>query len=129
MKSTNRNRGKGWIALLIGVIMMCGSGYAKDTAYVIPPKVMIEIIKDVERGKACEAEVQILLERLSICENKEEAYEVILRLLQSTVKDSEAIYQEEKKRAEAAEKAAKKHKRERNVVGGVGLLVILLLIM
>lgn len=90
---------------------------------------MIEIIKDVERGKACEAEVQILLERLSICENKEEAYEVILRLLQSTVKDSEAIYQEEKKRAEAAEKAAKKHKRERNVVGGVGLLVILLLIM
>lgn len=95
----------------------------------IPPKVMIEIIKDVERGKACEIEVQMLLDRLVICENKETAFEAILMLLQNTLKDSEAIYQEEKKRAEIAENKAKKHKRERNIVGGVGLMIIVLILL
>lgn len=90
---------------------------------------MIEIIKDVERGKACEIEVQMLLDRLVICENKEDAFGAILTLLQNNLKDSDAIYQEEKKRAEIAENAAKKHKRERNIVGGVGLVIIVLLIL
>ena len=129
MKSTNRKRGKGWTALLFGLILMWSSGYAQDTAYVIPPKVMIEIIKDVERGKACEIEVQMLLDRLVICENKEDAFEAILSLLQNTLKDSKAIYHEEKKRAEAAENNAKKHKTERNVVGVVGLVIIVLLLL
>ena len=129
MKSTNRKRGKGWTALLFGLILMWSSGYAQDTGYVIPPKVMIEIIKDVERGKACEIEVQMLLDRLVICENKEDAFEAILSLLQNTLKDSKAIYHEEKERAEAAENKAKKHKTERNVVGVVGLVLIVLLIL
>ena len=90
---------------------------------------MIEIIKDVERGKACEIEVQMLLDRLVICENKEDAFEAILTLLQNNLKDSGAIYQEEKKRAEAAEKAAKRYKLERNVVGGVGLIIIVLILL
>ena len=90
---------------------------------------MIEIIKDVERGKACEIEVQMLLDRLVICENKEDAFEAILTLLQNNLKDSGAIYQEEKKRAEIAEKAAKKHKTERNIVGGVGLVIIVLILL
>lgn len=90
---------------------------------------MIEIIKDVERGKACEIEVQMLLDRLVICENKEDAFIAILTLLQNTLKDSEAIYHEENKRAEIAENKAKKHKTERNVVGVVGLVLIVLLIL
>lgn len=129
MNDTKNRRSNGWIVLLIGVMMMCGRGFAQDTAYVIPPKVMIEIIKDVERGKACEIEVQMLLDRLVICENKEDAFEAILSLLQNTLKDSKAIYHEEKERAEAAENKAKKHKTERNVVGVVGLVLIVLLIL
>jgi hypothetical protein len=129
MKSIKKRVKGAWTVLPIGLMMMCGTGYAQDTAYVIPPKVMIEIIKDVERGKACEVEVQMLLDRLVICENKEEAFEAILTLLQITLKDSETIYHEEKKRADVAEKAAKKYKRERNVVGGVGLVLIVLLLL
>ena len=129
MNDTKNRRGNGWTVLLIGVMMMCGRGFAQDTAYVIPPAVMIQIIKDVERGKACEIEVQLLLDRLVICENKEDAFEAILTLLQNTLKDSEAIYHEEKKRAEVAENKAKKHKTERNVVGVVGLVLIVLLIL
>ena len=129
MNGTKKRRGNGWTVLLIGVMMMCGRGFAQDTAYVIPPKVMIEIIKDVERGKACEIEVQLLLDRLVICENKEVAFEAILSLLHNTLKDSEEIYHEEKKRTEVAENKAKKHKTERNVVGVVGLVLIVLLIL
>lgn len=129
MNDTKNRRGNGWTVLLIGAMMMCGRGFAQDTAYVIPPKVMIEIIKDVERGKACEIEVQLLLDRLVICENKEVAFEAILSLLQNTLKDSEVIYHEENKRAEIAENKAKRYKTERNVVGVVGIAIIVLLLL
>ena len=116
---------------LITLIWVCSSwvAYAQDTAHVIPPQVMIQIIKDVERGKACEIEVQMLLERLVIAENKETNYNAILSVLQRTLYDCEAIYQEEKKGREIERRNAKKARAERNIVGGVSLVIIILLLL
>jgi hypothetical protein len=101
----------------------------RDSAHVIPPQVMIQIVKDVERGKACEIEVQMLLERLVIAENKETSYNAILIALQISLLDCEAIYQEEKKGREIERRNVKKARFERNIVGGVSLVIIILLIL
>ena len=120
-----------WIVTIIWVCSaITAHGQRKDTAHVIPPQVMIQIIKDVERGKACEIEVQLLLDRLAIAENKEIKYNDILTLLQRGLKDCEAINQEQEKALEIERKAAKKAKFERNVLGGVlGVVVLLVLVL
>jgi len=117
---------------IITLIWVCSSWMAygqRDSAHVIPPQVMIQIVKDVERGKACEIEVQMLLERLVIAENKETSYNAILIALQVSLLDCEAIYQEEKKGREIERRNVKKARFERNIVGGVSLVIIILLIL
>lgn len=116
---------------LVTLILVCGAitAHGQDTTLAIPKDVMLKIIQDVERGKLCREEVKALEFSLEVCEKERIYFKAIFSEYDGILQDSESMYQEEKKGRENAEKAGKKYKLQRDVVGGVSLVIIILLIL